>query len=241
MNNLTVIVPFHNEEKYLSDSVQRLLSEDIFEKIVLVDDCSSDNSSEIAKEIIKKNNSKNLLLISTAANLGKGNAIRDALDVISSSHVIVHDADLEYFPEDIPEMFEIALKNKNTLVLGSRTIGTKKRTTLYRTTFYAQKIYAFIFSVLNNHRLSDIASCYWLLETDHLKNMNICEKGFTIEIEVLSKSLKNGLSIIEVPIKYEARSYENGKKIKLIDGIKILFKIILFSKAASFFDMSQTQ
>ena len=77
--------------------------------------------------------------------------------------------------------------------------------------------------------------------TKHLKEMNISEKGFSIEVEVLSKSLKRGMEIIEVPISYQGRSYENGKKIRLIDGINILLKIVSFSKAASFFDRSQTQ
>jgi glycosyltransferase involved in cell wall biosynthesis len=239
MENLTVIVPFYNEEKYLYESVQRLLAEKIFERIILVNDFSSDNSPQIAKNL--SDNHKHIYFISTSENIGKGNAIREALSMVNTSHVIVHDADLEYFPEDIPEMFEISKNNTDTLVLGSRTIGDKKRITLYKTTFYAQKLYAQVFSVFNNYKLSDIASCYWLLETKHLKEMNISEKGFSIEVEVLSKSLKRGMEIIEVPISYQGRSYENGKKIRLIDGINILLKIVSFSKAVSFFDRSQTQ
>jgi len=232
MNNITVIVPFYNEEKYLYESVQRLIVEKIFEKIILVNDLSNDNSFEIAQNL--SNNYEQIHLISTSIQIGKGNAIREALEHVETSHVIVHDADLEYFPEDITEMYKIAIKNKDSLILGSRTIGDKKRTNLYRTTFYAQKIYALLFSILNNHRLTDIASCYWLLETEHLKSMNISENGFSIEIEVLSKALKEGLSIVEVPIKYEGRSYQDGKKIRLLDGLKILLKIISSSKFASF-------
>ena len=232
MNNLTVIVPFYNEEKYLYESVQRLLAEKIFEKIILVNDLSNDNSFEIAQNL--SNNYEQIRVISTSKQVGKGNAIREALEHINTSHLIVHDADLEYFPEDISEMYQIAIKNRDSLILGSRTIGDKKRTNLYKTTFYVQKIYALLFSLLNSHRLSDIASCYWLLETKQLKSMNISENGFSIEIEVLSKALKKGLSIIEVPIKYEGRSYQDGKKIKLLDGLKIFLKIISSSKLASF-------
>ena len=232
MNNLTVIVPFYNEEKYLYESVQRLLAEKIFEKIILVNDLSNDNSFEIAQNL--SNNYEQIRVISTSKQIGKGNAIREALEHINTSHLIVHDADLEYFPEDISEMYQIAIKNRDSLILGSRTIGDKKRTNLYKTTFYVQKIYALLFSLLNSHRISDIASCYWLLETKQLKSMNISENGFSIEIEVLSKALKKGLSIIEVPIKYEGRSYQDGKKIKLLDGLKIFLKIISSSKLASF-------
>ncbi len=232
MNNLTVIVPFYNEEKYLYESVQRLLAEKIFEKIILVNDLSNDNSFEIAQNL--SNNYEQIRVISTSKQIGKGNAIREALEHINTSHLIVHDADLEYFPEDITEMYQIAIKNRDSLILGSRTIGDKKRTNLYKTTFYVQKIYASLFSLLNSHRLSDIASCYWLLETKQLKSMNISENGFSIEIEVLSKALNKGLNIIEVPIKYEGRSYQDGKKIKLLDGLKIFLKIISSSKLASF-------
>ena len=147
MNNLTVIVPFYNEEKYLYASVQRLLAEKIFEKIILVNDLSNDNSFEIAQDL--SNNYEQIHVISTSNQIGKGNAIREALEHTNTSHVIVHDADLEYFPEDITEMYQIATNNKDSLILGSRTIGDKKRTNLYMKTFYAQKIYASISSNLN--------------------------------------------------------------------------------------------
>lgn len=226
MNKLSVIVPFYNEERYLKKSIQRLLTENIFEKIILVDDCSSDNSFNIAKSISQSY--EHIVLISTSKNTGKGHAIKIALKEVETSHVIVHDADLEYFPNDIPEMFHEASKNINTLVLGSRVIGKKERTTLYKSTFYGQKIFSIIFSFLHKKKISDIATCYWLIETENLRKMNICENGFAIEIEVLSKAIKSGFKIIEIPIKYEARSYEEGKKIRSKDAIKIFLKIFKY-------------
>src|SRR6056300_1588785 len=92
-----VIVPFFNEEKFLKKSISRLLMEEIVDEIVLVDDCSTDKSYEIAKEIY--NNNKKVKLLQTAFNTGKGAAVKKGLDLISTTHVIVHDADLEYFPE----------------------------------------------------------------------------------------------------------------------------------------------
>ena len=228
MYSLTVIVPFFNEEKFLAESIERILAEKIFEKIILVDDASTDGSLKIAQTFF--NNYDEISLISTSNNSGKGNAIQEALSLVSSSHVIIHDADLEYFPDDIPEMYNLAKNNKNTLILGSRTIGNKKRTILYKKTYYGQKMFALVFSLLNKQKLTDIASCYWLIETKHLRKMNIAEKGFSIEIEVLSNAVRKGISIIEVPIKYEARSYADGKKIKLNDAFKIFLKIISSSK-----------
>lgn len=226
--SLGVIVPFYNEEKFLDKSISRLLQLDIVNQIVLVDDCSTDSSYSIAENFSSMNNS--IFLTQTSLNSGKGAAVKRGLELISTTHVIIHDADLEYFPEDIPEMFNQINPDEDCLVLGSRTLGSKERINLYFFTYFGNKILTILFSILNNKKLSDIASCYWLVKVESLKKINLSEKGFTIEVEVLSKFIKNKINIVEVPIKYHARSYEDGKKIKFIDGIKILFTIIKYSK-----------
>ena len=226
--SLGVIVPFYNEEKFLNESIERLLKLDIIDQIILVDDCSTDTSYSIAAEICRNNDK--VSITKTTANEGKGNAVKLGLGFITTSHVIIHDADLEYFPEDIPEMYENISLEKNNLILGSRTIGSKERTSLYFYTYFGNKILTAIFSILNNYRVSDIASCYWMVNVQSLNEIGISEKGFAIEVEVLSKFIKNNIPIIEVPIRYEGRSYEDGKKIKLKDGIKIFLKILKYSK-----------
>ena len=226
--SLGVIVPFYNEEKFLEKSISRLLQLDIVNQIVLVDDYSTDGSYSIAENISSMHNS--IFLTQTSMNLGKGAAVKKGLELISTTHVIVHDADLEYFPEDIPEMFNQINPDEDCLVLGSRTLGSKERTNLYFFTYFGNKVLTILFSILNNRKLSDIASCYWLVKVESLKKINLSEKGFTIEVEVLSKFIKNKINIVEVPIKYHARSYEDGKKIKFKDGMKILVTIIKFSK-----------
>ncbi len=233
INSITAIVPFFNEEKYLETSVKRLIKVNLFNQIILVNDGSVDNSIEIAKKLTVKYDI--LELISNEKNLGKGYAIKSALNSVSSNYVIVHDADLEYFPEDIPELFDIALKNPNSLVLGSRTIKGKERDNKYVLTYFANKIYTYLFSLINGKRLSDIASCYWLIQTDTLKSFNISEIGFGIEVEVLSKFLRRSDNIIEVPIRYNGRTYENGKKIKFKDGVTIFLKILFYSKLLNSF------
>ena len=230
--SLSVIVPFYNEEKFLESSITRLLKLDIVKQIILVDDCSEDDSYLIGERLVNQNNK--ILITKTNKNLGKGGAVKVGLEKVTSTHVIVHDADLEYFPEDIPEMFEVVSTEKENLVLGSRTIGTKKRKNLYFYTYFGNKIFTLLFSILNNYKVSDIASCYWLVKVESLKEINISEKGFGIEVEVLSKFIKRKIDIIEVPIKYEARSYEDGKKIKLKDGIQIFLKILKYSKLNTF-------
>ena len=239
MKNLGVIVPFYNEELFLSESVDRLIKQKIFHQIVLVDDCSTDSSLDIARNLSK--NFDNISTVSTGRNSGKGAAVIKGLEYIDSTHVIIHDADLEYFPEDIPEMFAQASLNSNSLILGSRTIGDKKRSSIYKRTYFVQKAFSLLFRALNGKFVSDIASCYWLIETETLRDLNLVEKGFSIEIEVLSKVINRGMNIVEIPIRYDARSYEEGKKIKTSDAIQILFKIVLFSKLFAFFDKNQIE
>ena len=185
-------------------------------------------NAEINEKLVKENN--NILITKTDNNLGKGGAVKAGLEQVTSTHVVVHDADLEYFPEDISEMFEAISSDQEHLILGSRTIGTKKRKNLYFYTYFGNKVFTLLFSILNNYKVSDIASCYWLVKTESLKKIDISEKGFGIEVEVLSKFIKRKIDIIEVPIRYEARSYEDGKKIKLKDGIQIFLKILKYSK-----------
>lgn len=226
--SLGVIVPFYNEEKFLEESVSRVLKLDIVDQIVLVDDCSIDDSYMIAEKIVAENN--RISLTQTLLNEGKGSAIKRGLELVSTSHVIIHDADLEYFPEDIPELFNETMVHDDCLVIGSRTLGEKQRKNIYFYTYFGNKVLTLLFSVLNNHKLSDIASCYWLVKVETLKNINLSEKGFAVEVEVLSKFIKNNIQVIEVPIKYEARSYQDGKKIKLKDGLKIFFKILKYCR-----------
>lgn len=231
--NLSVIVPFYNEERFLQESVMRLIKTNIFEKIILVNDNSNDKSTEIAKMLCQKYTF--IHLINLEKQGGKGNAIKIGMEYINTSHVIIHDADLEYFPSDIPEMFEEAKTTPFSLVLGSRTIGEKVRKNRYRVTYLGNKVLTNFFSLINFYKVSDIASCYWLIELDILKKLDIKEKGFAIEVEVLSKFLQTDGIIIEVPINYDGRLYSEGKKITIKDGILIFFKIIKYSKFISFF------
>ena len=126
---LTVIVPFYNEEKFFYKSVSELMKQKFITEIILVNDASTDDSLRIANEML--NQDKRLSLINLKKNSGKGNAVKEALKEVQTSHVIVHDADLEYFPDDIPEMFNQINPDKDCLVLGSRTIGSKERINLY--------------------------------------------------------------------------------------------------------------
>ena len=226
MQNLSVIVPFFNEENFLEISVQRLLDNDIYNEIILVDDCSTDSSGSIAKKLELEN--EKVIYLKTQDNGGKGYAVVSAINLLSSTHTVIHDADLEYFPNDILEMYEQSKLNTKSLILGSRFIGNKKRTNIYLRTFLANRIMSLFFSAVHFYRISDVATCYKLVPTSFLKETNFKENGFSFEIEILSKFLKFNKSVLEVAISYEGRSYDEGKKIKTIDGVMYLINTLRY-------------
>jgi len=226
MNTYTALVPVFNEEKFVTTSLDRLFKIRELDQILIIDDGSTDNSVQLIEESIK--NKENCTLIKFDNNKGKGQVLKRAQQHLSTSHVVIHDADLEYFPDDIISMIEKASNHKQDLILGSRFIGNLERKNLYKRTLLANKIMSKFFSIVNNRKVSDIATCYKLMTTQFFTSIEIKEKGFSIEVEILSKFLKTNKEIIEVPIKYEGRGYDEGKKIKAIDGIFYMFNILKY-------------
>ena len=225
--SLDVIVPFYNEERYLKQSVERLLRAKIHNKIYLVNNNSTDSSTNIAKKFASE--SQDIEYIETSSQAGKGVAIREAIPYLNGTHVVIHDADLEYFPEDIIEMKRISQDNIDTMMIGSRFIGNKTRENNYIRTIAANKLLSFFFSIVHSEKISDIATCYKLLPTNILKEIELKEDGFAIEVEITAKFLKaNNSKILEVPIKYEGRTYAEGKKITTLDGLKYIFASLIY-------------
>lgn len=230
--SLTVIVPFYNEESTLEKSVQNLIEENVASCIILVDDFSSDNSYYIAENLVKQN--PEIILLKKEKNEGKGSAVYFAKPYVLTSHVIVHDADLEYSPSDISKLFEISKINPSSLLIGTRTIKGVSRKKIYKTLVFINKMLTYLFNILNFSRVSDIATCYMLMPSKFFINNIGEEKKFCIEVEILSKFIKTKNPIIEIPIQYNGRKYSEGKKIKFIDGISILIKIFQYSKLFNF-------
>ena len=219
MTSLTVIVPVFNEEETVQESLSRLDSVDIISRVIIVDDCSTDNSNTLIKDFIQDKNK--YLLLKTNHNSGKGKAIEIAQDYIETDYLAIHDADLEYFPEDFYSMYE-KIENNN-LVLGSRFIGNLIRDNLYSRTLFANYFLSKLFSFIYRNKVTDVASCYKMIPTDFFKKIKIESSGFEFEIEVLAKYLNENNKISEVPINYSGRSYAEGKKIKSIDGFKYIY------------------
>ncbi len=224
--SLCALVPIYNEEIFLEKSVLGLINTSIFDQIILINDCSTDNSEIVIRKLA--DNHSEIEHLKTDKNSGKGSALSQSKKLINTSHVVIHDADLEYSPSDIHNMFEVSKNNTNSLILGSRFIGNKERKNIYLRTKLANKYMSLFFSFINNYRVSDVATCYKLMPTKFFLKHNFYEKGFSIEIEMLSKFLKYNPSIIEVPISYTGRSYSEGKKIKTLDGFKYLYSTMKY-------------
>ena len=227
MYSLDVIVPFFNEEDFLEESVNNLIKTKVYDHIYLVNNNSTDKSKEIALQLVQNNN--NITYLETNNEKGKGVGLKKAIENINSSHTVIHDADLEYIPTDLVKMKQISMQNPKSLIIGSRFIGDMQRDNKYRRTIYANKFLSKLFSLVYRSNISDIATCYKLIPTKDLINMNISEKGFSVEIEIIAKYLKiDNANILEIPIKYIGRTFEEGKKISLSDGFQYLFKIFYY-------------
>ena len=234
--DLTVIVPYFNEETTLEKSINRLNKVTIIKEIFLVDDSSIDESSKIGK-LLEKNINK-VRYFKTPINLGKGGAVVYPLKEVRTSHTVIHDADLEYNPNDIYKIFE-ALTFSELIILGTRFDSKNKNEVKMNLTLeYIEKVSTKLFNNLFKTNLTDIGSGYKLIPTDFLQKSSFKEKGFFFEIELLAKFLKIGGLVYEVPISYHGRSKSEGKKNNSLIMLRFLIKVLsikirLYSKVKS--------
>jgi dolichol-phosphate mannosyltransferase len=226
MTTLTVIIPVYNEEDTLKESYSRLIEiDDIVTRIIIVDDYSSDSSPQIINDI--KNQNTKVTVLQNPKNLGKGAALMKAQEFITTDFVVIHDADLEYFPNDLRNMYELITTKNVDLVIGSRFLKDNKNIIYYRT-YYANKFLSKVFSLIYREHVTDIATCYKMMSSSYFKNIQLFEKGFSIEVEMLAKYFKKSNKFLESSINYSARTYEEGKKIKTSDGFRYILSILKY-------------
>ena len=173
------------------------------------------------QKIYKIFNTNEFELISLKKNYGKGYAVREGIKKVEGYHTIFIDSDLEYDPQDISEMYNVVLKNKDIKVLyGSRNLGTKIQLRRYFLNAIAVKLNTFLFNFLFNQSLTDLHTGSKIIESSLLTNLNLNTDGFGLEIVMSSEISKNDINIYEYGIGYLERTVEQGKKITFIDGIK---------------------
>ena len=168
-------------------------------------------------------------LIESKENKGKGHALKLGINVASKKFIGVLDADLEYSPNDLKNLFQEIDINNLDIVCGSRFIGDCKRDNIYVRTYLANKFLSMFFSIIYREKVTDIATCLKVFRKTLFDSIDLKANGFSIEVEILAKTLSKSDNFKEFPISYTARSYEEGKKIKLIDGFRYIYSIIRYS------------
>ena len=222
---LSIIIPAYNERNTIKEILRRVRAVDLGEiekEIIVVDDGSTDGTSDI----LKLEEDSTTRVIRHDVNRGKGAVIRDALPQATGDYIIIQDADLEYDPEDFRIMLAPVLKKKADVVYGSRFTG-EHRDMLYWH-WLGNKFLNFVTNVLYNTTLSDMETCYKLFSRDSLKGIEIESEGFEVEPEITAKLLRKKVRIYEVPVSYAGREYDEGKKIVWMDGFKALWSLIKY-------------
>jgi glycosyltransferase involved in cell wall biosynthesis len=224
---LSIVVPAFNEERTLGRIVEKLKGVPNLLEIVIVDDCSTDRTSEIASALAAEN--EVIKYFRHERNQGKTAALRTGFAQTSGEIVIVQDADLEYDPAEIPEVIRPILAGFADVVYGSRFMVKRASRVLYFYHYLANKGLTFLSNLLTNLNITDVETCYKAFRGDVVRNMIITSTGFGFEIEVTAKIAKLRCVLYEVPISYYGRTYEEGQKITYKDGIAAAYYIIRFN------------
>ena len=227
---LSIIIPCYNEFNTIEKLINEVNKIKIKKQVIIVDDFSDDGSRKIIKKIKKKYDK----VIYHKKNLGKGAAINSAKKFIKGQIILIQDADLEYSPKDYKKLIEPIIKGKANVVYGSRVL---KKSRYIKSNFssvfrvFANHVLTIISNIINNQNLTDAHTCYKVLKSDLFKKIKLKEKGFSFCPELTTKISLAREKIIEVQIRYNGRTYEEGKKINAYDGfhaIKTLIKYRFF-------------
>lgn len=223
MKKLSIIIPVYNEintlEKILKivDSIKILVEKEI----IIVDDFSTDGSRELIKTFNEK-----YKVIFHDKNKGKGAAIHSGLKFATGDYTIIQDADLEYDPNEYVKLIKEIKNGKYKIIYGSRNLKNNLR--FKKSYYYGGKFITFVTNFLYKSRLTDVNTCYKLFKTDILKSFNLEQEGFSFCEEATAKALKKGYKIKEVPINYYPRKFDEGKKIRMVDGLKAITTLLKY-------------
>jgi glycosyltransferase involved in cell wall biosynthesis len=224
---LSVVMPVYNEEVSLAEVVRKLLALPHLLEIIIIDDCSTDRSVEVARSLAQAN--PRVRVVQQQKYSGKTAALRAGFALTQGDIVIVQDADLEYDPSEIPLVIKPILEGHADVVFGSRFLVRRATRVLYFYHYIANKVLTFTSNLLTNLNMTDVETGYKAFRGDIIRNMVIVSSGFGFEIEATAKVAKLGCAIYEVPISYYGRTYEEGKKIGMLDGLAALLLIFRFN------------
>jgi len=222
---LSILMPIYNERKTLEKIVDRVLTSPVSLEIeiIAVDDASTDGSWELLEQLA--NADSRLRAIRQPQNSGKGAAIRTAIQHMSGDVAVVQDADLEYDPHEYPLLLQPILDGKADAVFGSRYAGNTRRVLPFWHSLI-NRLLTLLSNMLNDLTLTDMETCYKMVRADILKQLPLNCKTFTFEPELTCRLAQCRARIYEVPISYFARTYQEGKKIRAMDGFNAIWAIL---------------
>jgi glycosyltransferase involved in cell wall biosynthesis len=219
---LSIIMPVYNEVRRVAEAVKQVLEVDFAcdIELIVVDDGSRDGTPVVLGTI----DDQRMRVVTHPTNRGKGAAVRTGVGEALGDYLVILDADLEYDPRDIPRLVEPVLDGRTDVVYGSRTFGSHTAFSYWYVV--GNKVITTAANILFNCYLSDLETGYKLMPVDMYRSLGIRADGFGVEAEVTGKLLRRGVRPYEVPISYQARSREEGKKITWVDGVEALWILV---------------
>ncbi|MCR4031198.1 MULTISPECIES: glycosyltransferase family 2 protein [Flavobacterium] len=231
---LSIIIPAYNEEntiKFILDKIRKVeLIENITKEIIIVDDCSSDNSLAVFRKYKADNPDLDIVILTHEKNKGKGAALHSGINKATGDILIVQDADLEYDPKEYNVLLAPILEGYADVVYGSRFMGGKPHRILFFWHSIGNKFLTFLSNMFTNLNLTDMETCYKMFRTEIIQKVKLKENRFGFEPEVTAKISKiKGIRIYEVGISYYGRTFEEGKKISWKDGFRAIYCILKYA------------
>lgn len=227
---LSIIVPCFNEEKTLEKCLSRVLEireKDLILEIIVVDDCSSDGSYEIARRLADDH--EEIILLRHEKNMGKGAALRTGFRRATGDYVAIQDADLEYHPRDLKRLLAPLVEGDADVVFGSRFISGEARRVLYYWHYAANRMLTLLSNMFSDLNLTDMECCYKVFRREIIQSIKIEEDRFGVEPELVAKVAQLRPRVFEMGVSYAGRTYEEGKKIGFKDGIRALYSIFHYN------------
>ncbi len=227
--NLTVIIPVYNEVKTINQIINKILEVNVqYKEIIVVDDFSKDGTIEELEKFKTKDLFK---IFYHEKNKGKGACLITAIPHITDEYVIIQDADLEYEPKEYIKFMDLINAKKDTkIIYGSRVLNRKKEKRSFDVNFriFANFVLTTISNIMNNQKLTDAHTCYKFMQSNIIKDLDLSRSDFSICPEITTKLSRLKYDITEIPISYQGRNYDEGKKIRFKDAILALYTLIKF-------------